>query len=166
MINRFVSNRNSVIIEFLMFFLSLSLVLFVTVFTFNSAFFYNNDIEFPAVLKPVGNLVVYSLPLLSAFFILIIVYANGTRHRRRLLRRFGGVSASTGITVLFFSSVMKYSKIAEKINFENFSINRSDFLKCFGEFLCYLTYEGSFFLLLSLILLFIWYMSAIGKIEI
>lgn len=166
MINRSASNRNSVTIEFLMFFLSLSLVLFVTVFAFNSAFFYNSGVVFPSAIKPVGNLIVYSLPFLSAFLALIIVYANGSRHRHRLLRRFGGVSASTGVAVLFFAVVIKYSRLVERINFENFSIDKSDFLNCFNDFVYYLIYEGSFFLIASLILIFLWYMSAIGKIKI
>lgn len=166
MINSSASNRNSVTIEFLMFFLSLSLVLFVTVFAFNSAFFYNSAVVFPSTLKPVGNMIIYSLPFLSVFLAFVIVYANGLRHRHRLLRRFGGVSASTGLTVLFFTVVIKYSGLLERINFENFSIDRSDFFKCFNDFVCYLIYESSFFLIASLILIFLWYMSAIGKIKI
>lgn len=122
-------------------------------------------LAFSEEFKSVSVCILIILLALEVFLSLVVISLNGKRHKHRLYRRFAVVGASSGLTVLIISFIVKFSGVFEKITFYSSEREYNLFTTYFDRFLNCLVIIGIFYVLVNILLLILWYNSVSGKVK-
>ena len=126
---------------------------------------FESYISFADDFKATCRYVFFGLVALTVYLAIVIVLLNGRKQKHRLFRRFAIVSGSSGLTVLMFSLLVRFSGILEQITFAQTNREYNLFMNFFDEFLFLFTTASVCWTVVCIILLVLWYMSVTGRLK-
>lgn len=105
----------------------------------------------------------YGFVAFAVYLMVVIVLLNGKQQKHRLFRKFAIVAGSSGLTVLVFSLLVRFSGILRQITFASTQREYNLFMSFFDDFLNLITATGVCWTGVCIVLLILWYMSVTGK---
>lgn len=126
---------------------------------------FESYISFADDFKTTGRYVLFGLIALAVYLVVVMVLLNGKKQKHRLFRRFAIVTGSSGLTVLVFSLLVRFSGILEQITFAPTQREYNLFMNFFDDFVAVFTATGVFWTVICIMLLVLWYMSVTGKLK-
>lgn len=126
---------------------------------------FESYISFADDFKDTGRYILFVLIALAVYLTIVMVSLNGKKQKHRLFRKFAIVSGSSGLTVLVFSLLVRFSGILEQITFAQTQREYNLFMNFFDDFLAFTTATGVCWTVVCITLLVLWYMSVTGKLK-
>lgn len=126
---------------------------------------FENYLSFAESFKTVSRYILLILVALAVYLAFVIISLNGKKQKHRLFRRFAIVAGSSGLTVLVFALLTKFSGILEQITFASTQREYNLFMNFFDDFLMLIIAVGVCWTVICIILLVLWYLSVTGRLK-